>query len=284
MISSVGSKAISSPLRPPRPLVSTTLTRSATSRTASVRLADCFPSRTAYPAAVSAATRAGVTPTRARTPIVMSAPSKPKRIRHHARPAWHHDKNSRRDTLRRCTVMSFVVTSAADRTQSRPASLSAFLCGGLGDGRSAATLLTPSASPPPLPRSVSSSRGKIGRSDFCTSPLSCAPLFPTRQVDVLVPAPVCLSHALGPQPMRAVRVVAYVRVPVQLARQYPARTAECLRRAALDVARTSHRSALRLVTAHRPPAGLPSTPPHHETITKWGLPGVMLAGHGSQSW
>ena len=42
--------------------------------------------------------------------------------------------------------MSFVVTSSADRTQSLPASLSAFLCGCLGYGRSAATLITPSAS------------------------------------------------------------------------------------------------------------------------------------------
>src|SRR5918992_101704 len=150
MISSFGSHAISSPLRPPRPLVSTALTVSAASRTASVRLAYCFPSRTAYPAAVSAATRSGVTPTRARTPIVMIAPSKPKRTRHNDLPAWHHDKNSLRDTLRSCTVMSFVVTSSADRTQSLPASLSAFLCGCLGYGRSAATLLTPSASHPPL--------------------------------------------------------------------------------------------------------------------------------------
>jgi hypothetical protein len=80
--------------------------------------------------------------------------------------------------------MRFAVTSSADRKQSLPASLSAFICGGLGYGRSAATLITPSASHPPLPRSVSSSRGKIGRSDFCASPLSCAPIFPTRQVDV----------------------------------------------------------------------------------------------------
>ena len=33
--------------------------------------------------------------------------------------------------------MSCAVTSSADRTQSLPASLSAFLCGGLGYGRSA---------------------------------------------------------------------------------------------------------------------------------------------------
>ena len=78
----------------------------------------------------------------------------------------------------------------------------------------------------------------IGRADFCASPPSCAPLFLTRQVDVLVPAPVCLSHALGPQPMRAVR----------------------------DVARTPHRSALHLVTAHRPPSSLASTPPHHDPL------------------
>jgi hypothetical protein len=45
--------------------------------------------------------------------------------------------------------MSFVVTSSADRTPSLPASRSAFLCGCLGYGRSAATLLTPSASHPP---------------------------------------------------------------------------------------------------------------------------------------
>ncbi len=46
--------------------------------------------------------------------------------------------------------MSFAVTSSADRTPSLPASLSAFLCGCLGYGRSAATLLTPSAAHPPL--------------------------------------------------------------------------------------------------------------------------------------
>jgi hypothetical protein len=46
--------------------------------------------------------------------------------------------------------MSFAGTSAAARTQSLPAFLSAFLCGGLGYGRSAATLSTPSASHPPL--------------------------------------------------------------------------------------------------------------------------------------
>jgi hypothetical protein len=46
--------------------------------------------------------------------------------------------------------MHFVVTSAADRTPSLPASLSAVLCGGLGYGRSATTLITPSASHPPL--------------------------------------------------------------------------------------------------------------------------------------
>jgi hypothetical protein len=47
-------------------------------------------------------------------------------------------------------VRSFAVTSSEDRTQYLPASLSAFLCGGLEYGRSAATLITPSASHPPL--------------------------------------------------------------------------------------------------------------------------------------
>ena len=47
-------------------------------------------------------------------------------------------------------MRSFAVTSASDRTPYLPASLSAFLCGGLGYGRSAATLITPSASHPPL--------------------------------------------------------------------------------------------------------------------------------------
>ena len=38
--------------------------------------------------------------------------------------------------------MRFAVTRSADMVQSLPASLSAFLCGCLGYGRSAATLLT----------------------------------------------------------------------------------------------------------------------------------------------
>ena len=80
--------------------------------------------------------------------------------------------------------------------------------------------------------------------------LSHAHVFPAREVDILVPAPVRLIRALSPQPMRAVRVVAPVRVPVHLARQYPARTAEGL-----------HRIALRLVTAQRLPSDLLSAPP-----------------------
>jgi hypothetical protein len=46
--------------------------------------------------------------------------------------------------------MSFAVTSSADRTPSLPASLSAFLCGCIGYGRPAATLLTPPVSHPPV--------------------------------------------------------------------------------------------------------------------------------------
>ena len=46
-------------------------------------------------------------------------------------------------------MLRVAVTSAADRTPSLPAALSAFSGGGLGYGRSAATLLTPSASHPP---------------------------------------------------------------------------------------------------------------------------------------
>src|SRR5262249_59305820 len=91
-------KAIWSRLSPPRPLVSTARTVSATARMASVWLAECFPSRTAYPAAVSAATRSRVTPTRARTPIVMSTPSQPQRTRHTSRPAWPHDTHALCDT------------------------------------------------------------------------------------------------------------------------------------------------------------------------------------------
>jgi len=46
--------------------------------------------------------------------------------------------------------MRFAVTNSADRTPSLPASLSAFICGCLWYGHSAATLITPSASHPPL--------------------------------------------------------------------------------------------------------------------------------------
>jgi hypothetical protein len=66
--------------------------------------------------------------------------------------------------------MSFAVTSSADRTQSLPASLSAFLCGCLGDDRSAATLLTPSASHPPLPP-PGRRGGSIGRLEGVTKVL-----------------------------------------------------------------------------------------------------------------
>src|SRR5262249_10338483 len=108
-------KAISSPLSPPRPLVSTALTVSAASRTASVRLAYFLPSRTAYPAAVSTGTRSGVTPTRARTPIVMSAPSQPQRTRHYYQPTGHHDNTALRDPLRGLTVMRAATPTGALR-------------------------------------------------------------------------------------------------------------------------------------------------------------------------
>ena len=65
-ISRCGSKAISSPLKPPRPLVNTALTVSPAAHGV-YPVGILLPSRTVYPAAVSAARRSGVTPTRART-------------------------------------------------------------------------------------------------------------------------------------------------------------------------------------------------------------------------
>jgi hypothetical protein len=105
-----------------------------------------------------------------------------------------------------------------------------------------------------------------GTATIALARFSYTSIFPARQVDVLVPTPVRLVQDLGPQPMRAVGIIAHVRVPVHLARQYPARTEECLRRATLNVARTPHRSALSLVTAHRPSSSLPSGPPHRDSL------------------